>query len=317
MPKIALGRAAGVLEPLQYVIDKIAKKHPHYKFEAEFDDMTTIRKPDGTKEAWVNAVNVYDDVDSIGSVSYGRHEGKENKNGEKPEAFGIVSRYVKKKRGNRDTVITVDPAAAVRHALKSFGKPSQTEIAIDIANSVISSINARSYEWRYALREVCSVDHDEIMVIFLEHKIFSKALSLPPSFRYYENKKAQYDTYMAGRQLLNAIRDDLPRGHVPKGFAVQYLRDESIRVVDLSVFKSLSPQAVWKADVSTYMTRWPSFNHMPEYLQNRVAILKVAQVNEAVFNVGIRTAGNETEPHQFFILDESSLEEYPDANTTL
>ena len=317
MPKIALGRAAGVLEPLQYVIDKIAKKHPHYKFEADFDDMTVIRKLDGNKEHWVNQVQVFDDVDPIGSVSYGRFEGKENKNGEKPAAFGIASRHVKKKRGSRDTIITVDPAAAVRHALKSFGKPTPVAIATDIANSVISSVNARSYEWRYALREICSFDSDEIMVMFIEHKMFGKSLSLPSSFRYREDKKSQYDTYMAGRQLLNALRDDIPRGYVPKGFAVQYLQDESIRVVDLSVFKSHSQSVISKAEVSTYMTRWPSFNHMPEYLQNKIAVLKIAQVNEAVFNVGIRTAGSETEQHQFFILDEASLEEYPDANATL
>jgi hypothetical protein len=317
MPKIALGRAVGVLEPLQYVIDKIAKKHPHYKFEADFNDMTVIRKSDDTKEHWVNQVQVFDDVDPIGSVSYGRYEGKENKNGEKPEAFGIASRYVQKKRGTRDTVITVDPAAAVRHALKVFGKPSPVHIAAELANSVHSCIVSREYEWRYAMRELCSFNTEEMTIMFVEHKMFGREITLPKSLHFNEEKKPQYDTYMAGRQVMKAIADDRSRGIAPKGFAVQYLKDESIRVVDIGAFKSLSRSKQDAADVSTYMTRWPSFNHMPEYLQNKIAVLKIAQVNEAVFNVGIRTAGSETEQHQFFILDEASLEEYPDANATL
>ena len=317
MPKIALGRAAGVLEPLQYVIDKIAKKHPHYKFEADFNDMTVIRKSDDTKEHWVNQVQVFDDVDPIGSVSYGRYEGKENKNGERPEAFGIASRYVQKKRGNRDTVITVDPAAAVRHALKVFGKPSPVHIAAELANSIHSCVMARDYEWRYIMRELCSYSTDEMTVMFVEHKIFGREITLPKSLRFNEEKKSQYDTYLAGRQIMKALADDRSRGVAPRGFAVQYLKDESIRVVDIGAFKSLSFSKQDAADVSKYMTRWPSFNHMPEYLQNRVAILKVAQVNEPVFNVGIRVAGDESELHKMFILDESSLEEYPDANITL
>lgn len=310
MPKIALGRANGIAPALMYPIDRLSKKRPQYTFEASIiRDLNVLDK----KEAWVHGVDVFDDGEKVGSISYGLLEGKENKDGEKPDAFGISSVHVKKERGERNTIVTADPAAAVRHALKVFGVAPLWETAENMYRECVSSINGCTYQWNYALREVVSYSHDEVFLMLAEHKILGKPLTAPESLKYDESKKGNYDLFLAGKQMMEGIEPPTPKGSasrpIPMGYAVRYMRDSSIRVVDLHTLATTMRAKTVKEDTS-YHKRYRSFDDMPKHLQDRIAVLKVAATAEPVFNIGMRMS-DDNEAGRYYVLHESSLKENP------
>lgn len=304
MPKIALGKAVGVLPPLEHVINRIAKKNPTFTYRVG----GTNKNKDG--EHWVTEVCVLDGCDEVGRVNYGFYEAKENKNGEKPDAFGIKSENVKKERGERKTIITADPAAAVRHALKVFKKPSHYAIACDISERMRNFVSGQSYTWRYILRESFSVRETEVVCMLVENRLYGRPLEVPESFTISEKGGANYETYLAAQQVA-AIFDT---SNV-SGFGIQYMDDGSYRVVDLAGLKRISintvPQEQRESRSSEYYKHYVGFNELPRHLQDKVAVLKISEKQDPQYNFGIRF-GNEDE-NFFYVFAEGYFDEHPSA----
>lgn len=318
MAKINLGRAVGIVEQLKYVLDKISKKHPQYEFEPthyneirkQNDETQTI-----TKEEWVRGVNVYDGPFLLGEITFGVYVGKENKHGEHPEAFGISSHKVKKLRGDRGTIITADPGAAVRHALKVLTKKTIPQICKETAYNIVQPLGSLAYNATYKMREMVYYVGDEVVINFIEHKLFGVPLTIPNSFRFNEEKKGAYDNWVAAKQIADAVE---PSGRKSqRGYAVSCLRDGSILVVNLEEYSACSRNKTLDTETDKYATMYRSFEDLPEHIQDRVAVLKVAEAHEPVFNMGVRTSHETMDFPQFFVLSEADQQEYPHAASTV
>lgn len=310
MAKIVLGRATGVLPPLMYVIDRIMKKHPDYEFEASnFIERQEVDKP---KELWARSVDVYSGPDHLGGVSFGIYQGKENKDGEHPEAFGIFSHKVQKQRGDRGTIITADPAAAVRHALKVLGKKSTAHLAEDLRSDVLNGLNGISYRHTYALREMVNYNNDEVTVNFVEHKLFGAPLTLPKTFRFREENKGAYEGWLAAKQMAAAVEDS----RATRGYAVEFLRDESIRVLDVEKHRLAKTSKELDKEDADYLVRYKSFDDLPKYLQDRIAVLKIAEHKDPIFNTGVRTTEKNEPLYKFYIVSEADIARHPYEDTT-
>lgn len=310
MAKIVLGRATGVLPPLMYAIDRIMKKHPDYEFVA--DALLERQKGDEPKEVWVRSVDVYSGPDHLGGISFGVHQGKENKDGERPEAFGIFSHKVQKQRGDRGTIITADPAAAVRHALKVLGKKSTAHLAEDLRSDVLNGLGGINYQHIYAMRGMVNYNGDEVTVNFIEHKLFGAPLALPKTFRFKEENKGAYEGWLAAKQMTAATEDS----RATRGYAVAFLRDDSIRVLDVEKHRLAKASGELNKEDADYLVRYKSFDDLPKYLQDRIAVLKIAAHKDPIFNTGIRTTEKDEPLHKFYIVSEADIARHPYEDTT-
>lgn len=310
MAKIVLGRATGVLPPLMYVIDRIMKKHPDYEFVA--DVLLERQKGDEPKEVWVCSVDVYSGPDHLGGISFGVHQGKENKDGEHPEAFGIFSHKVQKQRGDRGTIITADPAAAVRHALKVLGKKSTAHLAEDLRSDVLNGLGGINYQHTHAMRGMVNYNIDEVTVNFIEHKLFGAPLALPKTFRFREENKGAYEGWLAAKQMTAATEDS----RATRGYAVAFLRDDSIRVLDVEKHRLAKASGEVNKEDADYLVRYKSFDDLPKYLQDRIAVLKIAAHKDPIFNTGVRTTEKDEPLHKFYVVSEADIARHPYEDTT-
>lgn len=302
MPKIPLGYAVGIVPPLAHIIDKLAKKNPTFTYQVKSTHKNS------NKEQWVDCVSVLDGCDIVGEISFGLYNGKENKNGDKPDAFGIHSDNVKKQRGERGTIITADPAAALRHALKVFKKPNAYAIAASINERTRQFINGQGYTWRYLLREAYNLSDAEAASMFIEAQIYNRPLTLPKTFSLQEGGAAKYETYLASKQIVEIFDRT-----APSGFVVQHMEDDSYRVVNLMAFKSVSSTLVTDEQrtsrVDEYYKHYREFEEMPKFMQERVAVLKISQETEPIYNFGVRFGG--TNAWFFYIFEEGFCDEHP------
>lgn len=305
MAKIVLGKAKGVVPPLAHLIDKVANKRPHYEFVALY--FLTKDTGEGS-ETWVTKVTVYDGPDIVGHLSFGEHRGKENKDGEYPEAFGITSHKVKKERGERDTLITTDPSAAVRQALKLLGKKPNSAILHDIIERMRRGTGSIMYHANYGLRELVNYQTEDMALILVEHMMFNTPLKLPKPFMFNKDGRGNYDRYLAAKQINEAACD----ARSVRGYAVSFLRDNSIRVVNLHDYRNEKLTTV--GEDFKCMTHYRGFDELPKYIQERVAVLKIAEHREPVFNMGVKVSTSEEELQLFYVLPETDIQEYRHEN---
>jgi hypothetical protein len=321
MAKIILGSAKGIVPPLKFVLDKLSKKRPTFEYEVSNTYTTAKYSDDVSQEKLVNAVMVYDDAEQIGEISFGVYEGKENKDGVKPEAFGIQSHKVEKRRGTRNVLITADPAAAVRNALKLLSGKDPYQIAMGIMNTVTAPISSIAYNARHELAYKISYNTEISQLGYVEHALFGTPLTLPSDFRMEDKKKVRscYDNYMAAKQIDRAVASNTRSASFATGYAVASLKDDSLHVVDFAKYheyqNKIKGNKVTDAEPD-FLNRYRTFDSLPKHIQDRVAVLKVAASREPIFNIGVRVSDDD-EPQTFYVLHENALAtpKYEDAIT--
>ena len=312
MANIILGRAVGIVPPLKFVIDKISKKRPTFDFEVVDTVKTHKYSSNASEEELVSMVSVFEDAECIGKISFGRHVGKENKEGNRPDAFGIESHKVKKRRGAKEVLITTDPNAAVRNALKLLGSRGQYEIASDIVTMVSQRVSSLAYSARYELRYLFeALSLDAIWFGYASNLLLGTPLTLPigveTEFKKEEKKKELkkvFDTLVATTQIEHSTKST-------EGYTVRILRDGSMRVVDIRKYNTYKNNQKDKREEKPeidFMIRYRVFDDMPKHIQDRVAVLKLAEPREAIFNIGVRVSVDNEDP-VFFVIHESKLVE--------
>lgn len=291
MAKVNLNGGAGILPPLGYLIDKISKKRPEFEY-------VSIKQTDTNM---VCKVRVFEGGLFIGELSYAIYNGKQKKNGDTPPAFTIFSDNIKKARGKDRTIVTSNPGAAVRAVIRYFKPPTPATIISDLLVPIPSEVSSIRYKALYAMRAAVSYLDDEVRGIFIEHALFNKPLRLPKLVAIKSDAKEIYMSHIAAKQLDSTVPTN-PAG--PKGQLVQFMQNDEIHVIELS------KAGVPNMELDQVLQKYSSFDALPRYLQDKIAVLKIATAGEPILNIGCRLDIPVDAFPRFLILDDEVKEEH-------
>jgi hypothetical protein len=279
MAKISMGKGTAVRQELEHVLDRLLLKRPLFEFVATAYDTKTDRET-GKVTNTVMCVEVLQDAERMGEIGYYRDGGRRDSGGNYPDAFKIESIYVKKQRGERNTTITIDANVAVKEAIKVFAPPTVEMVSDRLVRYAVSELESLCYRWRQTLSDVASYSGQDIMIYMIERHLTGEVLPLPKTCIIEDKKLHLYDTYLAGKQIAEGLK-----WHEDKrvGYAVEILTDKSIRTIPMSYMS----KAGGPTD-SIPLVRYRNFEEMPKEMQDKLAVLKIAQENDPILDIGVK-----------------------------
>jgi hypothetical protein len=265
-----MGMATGVVPELQYVMDKLAIKKPLFEYE-----VSVTREVSDT--VWVSGVQVSQDAEVVGDIEFRREAGRINSEGERPDVFLVETHHIKKERGRRNTVVTSDANVAVKTAVKHFAPMSEGDLAQRAHVKVMDLLDTMCYRARSCLQDVITYNGQEMMCYLIER--FGRDNNdypVPQSVVIHADKIHLYDKFLAGKQIQTAYNGDrLNR----KGYAVWTLPDGSYRVLHMN-YKYM--------EQSNILTRYRNFDDLPQGLQSKIAVLKIAEKDDPIMDIGVK-----------------------------
>jgi len=279
MAKISMGKGTAVRQELEHVLDRLLLKRPLFEFVATAYDTKTDRET-GKVTNTVMCVEVLQDAERMGEIGYYRDGGRRDSGGNYPDAFKIESIYIKKQRGDRDTTITIDANVAVKTAIKVFAPPTVEMVSDRLVRYAVNELESLCYRWRQNLSEVASYSGQDIMRYMIERHLTGEVLPLPKTCIIEDKKLHLYDTYLAGKQIAEGLK-----WHQDKreGYAVEVLTDKSVRTIPMS-YKSKAGEPT----DSIPLVRYRNFEEMPKEMQDKLAVLKIAQENDPILDIGVK-----------------------------
>ena len=282
MAKIIMGRGNKVVPDLQVLVDMVAIKRPLFEFEAQMfrDEIYD----DGTKTTWVRGVDVYQDAEFIGNICIARGEGRLNADGERPDAFFIESKHIQNQRGRRNTKVTSNIETAVKAVIKYFNFLKPRDICYQLFDEANDKMRGIGYRVGSYLNDMVSLDTRKVKMYFLEKAMFGEATLDPNAVTVQKDSKGKYDTYLAFKQM--ETKFDSMNG-VREGYIVEIMRDESYRVMHTN-YKKIPAE-----DDSTLFTRYRKFEDLPVDMQNKIAVLKIAQAEDPILDIGVKLGNDD------------------------
>ena len=272
-----MGRATMVVPELQYVLEKLSMKKPLFTYEAsEYREVGT--------DVSVRGVTVMCDAEVVGNIEHRIDGGRRSSgDGSVPDAFFIESVHIKKERGRRNTIITSDGDKAVKLAIKHFAPMKDGDVCDKMIRQVIDRLDTVAYRSRTSLSDVVSYTGEEMMRYVIERHMFGEDIPLPSSVVLNKDKLHLYDTYLAGKQIVKEYNSDRQNR---KGFAIWALPDNSVRV--LSVKYKLGRAYEENVANGAELKRYRSFDDLPIDMQSKVAVLKIAQKDDPIMDIGVK-----------------------------
>jgi len=283
---LKMGKATSVVPELQYVIDKIAMKKPLYVFEAsEFREVGNGVSTDVS----VRGVNVTCDAELVGSIEHRVSAGRVSSDGSAPDAFLVESVHIKKERGRRNTIVTSDMNVAIKQALKHFAPMKDGDVCGKAIQTVVDMLDSMAYKTRNAIQDVVEYSGIDLMEYFIEREVLGNEIPLPTSLKIHKDKMHKYDVYLAGKQITQAYSDRQNR----KGYAVWELPDNSVRVLHIN-YKGLRSYEENVAN-GIELKRYRSFDDLPTEMQPKIAVLKIAERNDPILDIGVKMGNDNIE----------------------
>ena len=283
MAAIHLGKATAIIPQLKELVSLIQVKRPLYEFHAtgyrERRDADT-----GAVTVWVSEFEVVQDADRIGEIAYEYGVGRRTPGGESPDAYVVRSENISKKRGmDRASKTTTNMNVALKEVIKVFAQPSQDNICRDIIRSVRQGFEDREYSWRRVLNDIASYSGSDIYQWIIESHIKGEVQPMPPTCVVDVTRIHLYDRFLAGKEIVSASKFGKVNGVDRAGIAVKILPDDTIRVLPFSY----DPRMSYEENDSKLM-RYRSFDDMPIRIQERIAVLKIAEEGEPISNIGVK-----------------------------
>lgn len=272
----SMGMATGVVPELQYVLDKLAVKKPLFEYAVSATrDIGNL--------VWVSGVQVSQDAEVVGDIEFRKESGRVNSEGVQPDAFLVETHHIKKERGRRNTVVTSDANVAVKTAVKHFAPMNEADICQRAHVKVMDMLDTMCYRARSCLQDLISFNGQEVMCYFIELELKGENIPVPKSVTIQKDKMHLYDKYLAGKQISTAYNGDR---HNRKGYAVWTLPDNSYRVLHMN-YKGMPPDSV--------LNRYRTFDDLPQELQSRIAVLKIAEFNDPILDIGVKMGNDNNE----------------------
>jgi hypothetical protein len=210
--------------------------------------------------------------------------------GSAPDAFLVESVHIKKERGRRNTIVTSDAHVAIKQALKHFAPMKDGDICGKAIQNVVDMLDSMTYKARNAIQDIVEYHGTDIMEYFVEREVLGKEIPLPTSLKIQKDKMHRYDVYVAGKQITQAYNSDRQNR---KGYAVWALPDNSVRVLHIN-YKGLRSYEENKAN-GIELKRYRSFDDLPTEMQPKIAVLKIAERNDPILDIGVKMGNDNLE----------------------
>lgn len=286
MATVNLGQATEIVPQLKDLITRIMIKRPLFEFHAT-GFRIVLNSETGSTTKWASEFEVTQDADRVGEIAYKREEGRKQSDGRYPDAFVVKSEYIQKQRGTCNTIKTANTATALKHVIKSFAPPSIERMCDKLIARVRSEFDTQEYRWRSEVANVASYKGNDIYEWMLESHIQGKTLPMPVSCKIDETKLHLYHKYIAGKSLKAVSKYDSPRGEERSGVVVSVLTDNTIRALSFS----------YRVDIpyernNILLMRYRNFEEMPTRMQEQIAVLKIAEENDPIQDIGVKFENN-------------------------
>lgn len=283
MASVNLGKATTIIPQLRELISLVQVKRPLYEFHAtgfveRRDDVTN------SVTVWANEFEVTQDADRIGEIRYERGAGRRTSGGEHPDAFVLRSDNITKQRGRaRNTLVTTNITVALKEVIKTFALPDEGTICNSLIHNVRQEFDNREYSWRRVLNDVASYSGVDVYQWIIESHLKGEVQPMPSSFKVETKNLHLYDKFLAGKELVTTANFNSSKGIDRKGIAVKILSDNTIRTVPFSYDLRMTYE-----DNGSPLMRYRSFEDMPISMQEKIAVLKIAEQAEPIAGIGVK-----------------------------
>jgi hypothetical protein len=262
-----------VAPPLINVLLRAYNQIPSLQFEVLRENTDETVEVDGDK--YYRTVTVIQGFQQLGTVSYKRRHHR----GEDKLTFAVSCDNIKKKRGNRNAVITEHASTATKKIIEFF-KPKQVDL---LGKEVYDDVRAAIHDihWRAQRDMLYSYNRqDEVtplavgFIIDVMDSNGSELPKIPELFKSIVTDKLResWHTY----EIVYDLFESFAKCHA---VAIKHMRDGSYLLVDKMVH----------GNSKQYITsHFPSREDIVQPYMDKVSMLQFTEVNQAVRNVGIR-----------------------------
>lgn len=222
---------------------------------------------DGKAESVIYRIKIYENGEELGFVSTGTRYLA----GNKEEVYGVGSFRIRKERGGSAT-LTKDIKVALRTVKRMLVSRVDNELVDLIKNKVESNIRQIMYHTRNNLR--WDIDSEEEVIFYAMQAYHAKKrgedrVSLPSKLVSVKDEKG----YQRKCEEFEASSSLELAHHAKTGYGVMLNADGGYVVYDYALGA---------------LEKYPSFYGLPIYLQEKLGIFKLLNVDEPVMNVGCK-----------------------------
>jgi hypothetical protein len=285
MAVINLGQATEIVPQLKELVTMIQMKRPLFEFHATkfrnaIDEAGSITK-------WAVEFEVTQDADRVGEIAYFKEEGRRQPDGTYPDAFVIKSEHIQKERGTPHQVKTANTTTALKQVIKAFAPPTIGQMCARLINDVRNEFESHEYQWRSSVGRVSGYLGNDIHEWIIESHLQGKLLPMPTTCKVDETQIHLYHRYVAGKSLKATSKYISNKGADRSGHVVKVLSDNTIRAVSFMY-----------DDRHTYeennipLMRYRNFEEMPIRMQEQIAVLKIAEENDPIQDIGVKFEDN-------------------------
>lgn len=217
---------------------------------------------------FVNRLKVYEDGELLGSIMTDRRHHR----GERELVYYVESFRIKKERGSSNGTWSKDIKVAMRHAKKVFHSRAEDELKEMIGTQVKNNVQTVLNHAKNAVRWMCSLDDELVFYAMLGHDAYLRgeqtvSLSVIPPTVKDKDKWLKHCEHLKSASALEMAYSS------KKGYAIKANDDSSLVCYDL------------EADD---VTKYKSFDDLPEGIASKFAMFKVLQDNEPIAHFGCK-----------------------------
>lgn len=286
MAVINLGQATEIVPQLKELVTMIQMKRPLFEFHAT-NFRNAISDETGMITKWATAFEVTQDADRVGEISYQQEAGRRQSDGTYPDAYVIRSEHIQKERGAHDTIVTTNTTSALKHVIKAFAPPTIGAMCARLISRIRDEFDNHEYRWRSSIGMVTSYLGNDIHEWIIESHLQGKVLPMPASCKVDETNIHLYHRYVAGKSLKAVSKYNSSKGSDRSGYVVKVLTDNTIRVLPFTYDARQTYE-----ENNLPLMRYRNYEEMPIRMQEQIAVLKIAEDNDPIQDIGVKFEGN-------------------------
>jgi hypothetical protein len=222
---------------------------------------------DGKAESVIYRIKIYENGEELGFISTGTRYLA----GNKEEVYGVGSFRIRKERGGSAT-LTKDIKVALRTIKRMLTSRADNELVDLIKNKIDSNVRQIVYHSKTALK--WEIDSEEEILFYAMQAYYAKKrgedkVTLPAKLISVKDEKGHQrkcEEFEASSNLELAH-------HAVTGYGVMLNAEEGYVVYDYALGA---------------LEKYPSFYGLPIYLQEKLGIFKLLNVDEPVMKVGCK-----------------------------
>jgi hypothetical protein len=263
-------------EGLEEFLTKVAMLKPMCKYGVADKDVESSRYRDKEDDEikvkhWIKRIRVYENGERIGSIG----RGSRWRDGKDETVYDVEGFRVSKSRGRQNVTQTKDLKVALRTVKQVFTPRGDLELKELIGNTVRSNLQgahnslANSLRWDFNIESTLCEYAMEAYRARRQGDTLCGMPAKPTNIRNLVEHDKKCDNYGAVSELWNLIE-------AKKGFGIKTNVDKSIVVYNYE---------------TDNLTKFNSYNELPEPIASKYAVFNVLEVNEAQPNIGIKFDG--------------------------